>query len=73
MQDYLALVRWTVTSQLNGKILATDSDCFDFKAEDDGDAKSKIKSLEREEFDPPRSKTVYKVVRIWKVEEVSLA
>ncbi|HRH27056.1 MAG TPA: hypothetical protein PLZ99_02760 [Parcubacteria group bacterium] len=72
MQDYLALVRWTVTSQLTGKILATDSDCFDFKAENHDDAKSKIKSLEREEFNPPRSKTVYKVVRIWKVEEISL-
>ncbi len=72
MQDYLALVVWTETSIPTGEIISKGSDCFDFKAKNHEDMKDELKKLEREESLPPRSRTVYKVMRVWKVKEIKL-
>lgn len=72
MKDYLALVKSTETSLVTGEILYAGSDCFDFKAKDEEDLKSHLKNLEREEHNPPRSKTCYRVEKVWMVKEIKL-
>ncbi len=70
MQDYLALVSWIETSLVTKETLSAGSDVFDFKAKDEDEMASYLRSLERVESLPPRSTTKFKVERVWKTEEV---